>query len=79
MIVGDNVYDKKKLIIKYINDRLTKLEELGKYAFEGCINLPKITIPATIKLIDNYAFNNNINLTTVTFEDAIKISSIYIL
>ena len=24
------MYDKKKLIIKYINDRLVKLEELGK-------------------------------------------------
>ena len=45
-----------------------RLTSIGYMAFSDCTALKSITIPATVKLIDNYAFQGCNALESVTFE-----------
>ena len=45
------------------------MEYIGYGAFASCMNLSKITLPATVKNIEGGSFNGCKRLTTVDFED----------
>jgi len=53
----------------------SQLTSIGNEAFDSCINLASIEIPASVTSIGSYAFNSNTKLTSVTFAVGSKITS----
>ena len=49
---------------------------IGNYAFNKCISLKQIIIPASVKIIGNYAFSGCLSLIEILFENKPSISSI---
>ncbi len=43
---------------------------IGKFAFDGCINLKEIVIPDRVIVIDDYAFRGCYNLNTISINNA---------
>lgn len=58
-----------KFVVNYsIPSNVTRI---GKFAFEKCSNLTRITIPSNVTSIGNYAFNECSSLTSVTIPSSI--------
>ncbi len=56
------------LPIKSIKFETKNLETIGAFAFSCLSDVTDITIPASVKTINNYAFENCESLSTLTFE-----------
>ena len=75
IVSNDNGLGKATEIIvpSFHGDTLTKpVGAIGKYAFSANNTINKITLPATITLIDDYAFSGCSALTTVAFSGGVS-------
>ncbi|EAX97413.1 hypothetical protein TVAG_437910 [Trichomonas vaginalis G3] len=74
-IFGDGSVDaeatkeyKSKTNEVYINE---SVEEIGDSAFKDFVNLQKVEITSTMKIINSYAFSGCNNLVTITIPDTV--------
>ena len=61
--------------VKLVENSVSKLTSIGKYAFYGCINLSNFEFPDSLTEIGEYVFTSN-SLKTVSFGDDSMLKSI---
>ena len=61
--------------VKLVENSVSKLASIGKYAFYGCINLSNFEFPDSLTEIGEYVFTSN-SLKTVSFGDDSMLKSI---
>ena len=62
----------KKLILGYKNGIIPEgVEEIGDYAFSGCVGLVSVTIPNGVTSIGNLAFSDCTNLVSVSIPNSV--------
>ena len=69
-----NTYSGDVVIPKQVtyNGKTMTVTAIGKSAFRNCPDLTRVTLPNTVKLLDDYAFRSCPALTTVVIPDALE-------
>ena len=64
--IGESVFKSKTKLTTVKFEKKSKLEGIGRSAFEGCTNLESIVIPEGVTTIEAYAFKNCSKLVSIT-------------
>ena len=74
--VGKYAFGKISTLTEIVFEDSINLSELSEGMFDSCNSLTKVTIPASVEVINNRAFADCQNLTTVNYQSGSKIKSI---
>lgn len=68
--IGKGAFSESSItVFQAFGDKLTSIEES---TFSGCRDLQSVTLPSTIKYIDNYAFSSCIRLKGITIPESVE-------
>ncbi len=72
--IGENLYINDQLVVDLVIP--AGIEEIGDYAFFGCLSIKSVKIPDSVKSIGINAFYNCSNITSVYIDDIAKWCSV---